>query len=86
MSLVVEAHGYVHRVLILHTLSGLFKTFVLQIEAVFEQTFLQEFGDVVESHMDKDGSCERGYHIEDDIQSQGVETHIHEKAKEPHGQ
>ena len=46
LALVVVPHGDVHAVLILLQLLTLLKAFVLKVESVFQQPFLQEFGDI----------------------------------------
>ena len=65
---VIIAHGYIHRILVLHQLRALLETFIFQVETVFQQAFFQELGDIIECHMDKDSTHYGCRHIEDDIQ------------------
>ena len=67
-ALVIVPHGDIHAVFVLYFLLALFKTFILEIEAVFHQSFLKELRDVVEGDMQKDNSCEGSRHIENDVQ------------------
>ena len=54
LTLVVVPHGDVHAVFVLLQLLTLLETLVLKVESVFQQTFLQELGDIVKSHMNTD--------------------------------
>ena len=83
LALVVVPHGDVHAVLVLLQLLTLLKAFVLKVESVFQQPFLQEFGDIVKSHMDADCTQDRGCHIEPDVQRDGVEPCVHPMTEEP---
>ena len=60
LRLVVVAHGDVHAVLVLNQFLTLLEGLVLEVEAVFEQPFLQELADVVEGNMDEYRSKDGG--------------------------
>ena len=81
LSLVVVPHRDVNAILVLLLLLTLFEALVLKVEAVFEQTFLEELGYVVECDMHQYDGRE---HIEDDVQKQGIEAHLHRVVEEPH--
>ena len=83
LRLVVVAHGDIHAILILYQLFTLLEGFVLEVETVFEQPFLQELTDVVECHMNEDGSQYGGCHIEPDIESYRIETCVHACLEQP---
>ena len=68
LRLVVVAHGDVHAILVLNQFLTLLKGLVLEIEAVFEQSLLQELADIVEGNMDEYRSKDGGCHIEPDIE------------------
>ena len=60
LRLVVVAHGDVHAILVLNQFLTLLEGLVLEVEAVFEQPFLQELADVVEGNMDEYRSKDGG--------------------------
>ena len=61
LPLVIVAHGDIHTVVIGLQILALFKTLVLEVETVFQQSFLQELADVVQGYMHQyhtnDGCC-----------------------------
>ena len=62
----------------------MFEALVLQVEAVFQQTFLQVFGDVVQCHVNQYRTDHRCRHVEDDVQAHGVKADIHFIPEQPH--
>jgi hypothetical protein len=64
----------------------LLKRLVLEVETVFEQSFLQELGDIVKGNMDADGTKNGGSHVEPDIQRDSIEPHIHSMTEKPYRQ
>ena len=60
-TLIIVAHGDIHTVVIGLQVLALFKTLVLEVETVFQQSFLQELADVIQSDMHQyytyDGCC-----------------------------
>ena len=54
LALIVVAHRDIDAILIVDDFLALLETLVLQVEAVFEQAFLQPLADVVKGDMDKD--------------------------------
>lgn len=85
LALVVVPHGDIHAVLVLYLLFALFKTLVLEIEAVLHQPLLEEFRDIVQRDMYENHSHERGCHVEDDIQRQRIEPRFHRTIEQPDG-
>lgn len=51
LTLIIVAHGDIHTVVIGLQILALFKTLVLEVEMVFQQSFLQELADVVQGYM-----------------------------------
>ena len=86
LTLVVIAHRDVYAILVLLQFLALLKRLVLEVETVFEQSFLQELGDIVKGNMDADSTKNRGRHIEPDVQTDGIEPHIHTMTKKPYRQ
>ena len=86
LSLVVVPHGDVHAVLVLLQLPALLETLVLEVETVFQQSFLQELGDVVEGDMHQYHTDDGSEHIEPGVQTEGVETEEHRITEQPYGQ
>ena len=54
LALIVVAHRDIDAILVVDDFLALLETLVLQVEAVFEQAFLQSLADVVKGDMDKD--------------------------------
>ena len=86
LALVVIAHRDVYAILVLLQFLALLKRLVLEVETVFEQSFLQELGDIVEGNMDADGTKNRGSHVKPDVQTDGIEPHIHTMTEKPYRQ
>ena len=86
LALVVIAHRDVYAILVLLQFLALLKRLVLEVETVFEQSFLQELGDIVKGNMDADGTKNRGSHVEPDVQTDGIEPHIHTMTEKPYRQ
>ena len=86
LALVIVAHGDVHAVFIFHQFRTLLETLVLKVEAVFQQTFLQEFRDVVQGDMHEYHAGEGGGHVEDDVHGQRVQLHSHRTVEQPYGE
>jgi len=63
----------------------LLKGLVLEIEAVFEQSLLQELADIVEGNMNEYRSKDGGCHIEPYIEGYRVEARVHTGLEEPDG-
>ena len=61
------------------------KTFILKVEAVFEQTFFEEFGDIVKGNVNQYYADHGGYHIEPDVQAQGIKPCFHRITVQPYG-
>ena len=61
LTLIIVAHEDIHTVVIGLQVLALFKTLVLEVEMVFQQSFLQEHADVVQGYMHQyhtnDGCC-----------------------------
>lgn len=71
LALIVIAHGDIDRISVLDLLLTLLEALVFKVEPVFEQTFLQELGDIVESHMDENGAEHTRRHIHPNVQTEG---------------
>ncbi len=85
-TLVIVTHRDIDAIGCLHLLLALLETLVLEVEAVFQQSFLQELGDVVEGDMDEYHAHDAREHIEPCVQTEGKETGVHRIAEEPDGQ
>ena len=83
LRLVVVAHGNIHAILVLNKFLTLLEGLVLEVEAVFEQTFLQELADVVECDMDEYRSKDGGSHIEPEVECYRIEASVHPGFEQP---
>ena len=83
LPLVVVTHGDVDGILVLLQLPALLETLVLVVEAVLQQTLLEELGDVVKGDVYQHHANYGGKHIEPDVQTQGIEPRFHLEAEQP---
>ena len=62
------------------------ETFIFKVEAVFEQTLFEEFGDIVKGDVNQYHADHGGNHIEPDVQAQGIKPCFHRITVQPYGQ
>ena len=86
LALVIVTHRDVHRIFVLLQGLALLERFVLQIETIFQQSFLQKLRDVIQRYMYKNRTQDGSNHIKDNIQTQGIETEIHGITEQPYRQ
>ncbi|EEB23790.1 hypothetical protein BACDOR_03755 [Phocaeicola dorei DSM 17855] len=85
LALVIIAHRDVHAVLVLLQLPALLKALILEVEAVFQQPFLQELRDIVEGDMHQYDTDDGSEHIEPSVQTEGIETGHYRMTEQPYG-
>ena len=85
-SFVIVPHRYIHAVFVLYFLLALFETLILEVEAVFAQPFFDELRDIIQCDMHQYHADQRGSHVENDIERQGIEPRFHRMMEQPYGQ
>ena len=85
LALVVVTHRDVHAVLVLDLLLTLFEGLVLEIEAVLQQSLLEELGYVVQGDMHQYGTHHRSGHVEPPVERNRVDARGKVMPEQPDG-